>query len=202
MSKTKSSQSAFVSSELSDKQRDAANATKRFFKRLLSERNKKLDELKQTQEVLEKNAPKTQMDEPTTVSVAFELLSDLIDECIHDVLTDAHRDSKRSIQTCQICQTKCRGYVQRPGLDIFGNAYAGNNLPSYECVNCRKTIAATRYAPHLEKCLGLAGRQSSRVASRRLGSSSPFAAPAEDSIHLSDTEDRKKKRQINRPTIE
>ncbi|KAF7725474.1 Ataxin-7-like protein 3, partial [Apophysomyces ossiformis] len=45
--------------------------------------------------------------------------------------------------------------------------YNVGNLPSYECVNCRKTIAASRYAPHLEKCLGLAGRQSSRVATRR-----------------------------------
>lgn len=57
--------------------------------------------------------------------------------------------------------------VTRPGADIFGNCYAANNLPSYECVNCHKMVAAGRYAPHLEKCLGLAGRQSSRVANRR-----------------------------------
>lgn len=57
--------------------------------------------------------------------------------------------------------------VSKPGCDVFGNTYAANNLPSYECVNCHKMIAAGRYAPHLEKCLGLAGRQSSRVANRR-----------------------------------
>lgn len=57
--------------------------------------------------------------------------------------------------------------VSRPGCDVYGNTYAANNLPSYECVNCHKMIAAGRYAPHLEKCLGLAGRQSSRVANRR-----------------------------------
>ncbi|ORY94132.1 hypothetical protein BCR43DRAFT_565563 [Syncephalastrum racemosum] len=192
MNKPKSSSQPTSSAESNEKQRDAGNA---FFKRLLTDRNKKLDELKQTQSVLEKNAPKSSKEGPTKVSVAFELLSDLIDECIYDVLTDAHRDSKRGTQICQICQTKCRGYVKRPGADIFGNSYAANNLPSYECVNCRKSIAASRYAPHLEKCLGLAGRQSSRVASRRLGSSSPFTAQSDDSMHMSDPEDKKKKRQ-------
>lgn len=41
----------------------------RFFKRLLTERNKKLDELKQTQSVLEKNAPKSSKEGITKVSV-------------------------------------------------------------------------------------------------------------------------------------
>jgi hypothetical protein len=66
--------------------------------------------------------------------------------------------------------------VKKPGLDVWGNSYTVNNLPSYECVNCQKTIASTRYAPHLEKCLGLAGRQSSRVASRRIGNSPSFSS--------------------------
>lgn len=61
--------------------------------------------------------------------------------------------------------------MKKPGFDVWGNNFTVNNLPSYECVNCQKTIASTRYAPHLEKCLGLAGRQSSRVASRRIGNS-------------------------------
>ncbi|CAO3681438.1 unnamed protein product [Umbelopsis vinacea] len=49
---------------------------------------------------------------------------------------------------------------------------------------------ASRYAPHLEKCLGLAGRQSSRVASRRMGSQSPYMAVnmSEDSMGGSDIE--------------
>lgn len=63
--------------------------------------------------------------------------------------------------------------VKRPGYDVWGKSYTVNNLPSYDCVNCQKTIASTRYAPHLEKCLGLSGRQSSRVASRRMGGNSP-----------------------------
>ncbi|CAO3608137.1 unnamed protein product [Cunninghamella echinulata] len=103
--------------------------------------------------------------------MSLSLLGDLLDECIYDVLYEVHRDVKQSYSICQICQTTCKLHVQRPGYDIFGNSFNVNNLPAYECVNCQKTIASTRYAPHLEKCLGLAGRQSSRVASRRLGSS-------------------------------
>jgi hypothetical protein len=66
--------------------------------------------------------------------------------------------------------------VKRPGFDVWGKSYTVNNLPSYNCVNCQKTIASTRYAPHLEKCLGLSGRQSSRVASRRITGSPSFSS--------------------------
>lgn len=46
---------------------------------------------------------------------------------------------------------------------------SNNNLSKYECKcpSCNRTIGATRFAPHLEKCMGL-GRNSSRVASRRI----------------------------------
>lgn len=35
------------------------------------------------------------------------------------------------------------------------------------CPNCSRTLAAIRFAPHLEKCMGM-GRNSSRIASKRL----------------------------------
>ncbi|KAJ2956047.1 hypothetical protein NQZ79_g8056 [Umbelopsis isabellina] len=131
---------------------------------------------------------------------AFSLLGGLIDECIFDVLLGVHKDLRTRTSVCQICQSTCQGYglwtferkgtcirytnatflleyiVNETGCDIFGNSYTSNNLPSYECVNCHKMYPATRYAPHLEKCLGLAGRQSTRVANRRMGSQSPFTA--------------------------
>ncbi|KAI8149449.1 hypothetical protein BJV82DRAFT_123915 [Fennellomyces sp. T-0311] len=136
----------------------------------------------------------------TKATMAYSLLGDLIDECIYDVLFEAHRDIKQSNSICQICQTRCRQYVSRPGCDVFGNSYAANNLPSYDCVNCHKMIAAVKYANHLEKCLGLAGRQSSRVANRRFGSASPFASsavpPSDEPVAMSDpeTSDNKKKK--------
>ncbi|KHN74816.1 SAGA-associated factor 11 -like protein [Toxocara canis] len=55
-------------------------------------------------------------------------------------------------------------------FDIFGNANVSQkpqkNMEVY-CDECRRTIAASRFAPHLEKCMGM-GRNSSRVARRRL----------------------------------
>lgn len=100
----------------------------RLFKKLLSDRNKTLDELQQTQSNLQKNIPKI-VKKPNTpraavvgapplyllipinmsliaLCQAFSLLEDLIDECIHDVLFDVHRDIKQENSTCQICQTK------------------------------------------------------------------------------------------------
>lgn len=52
------------------------------------------------------------------------------------------------------------------GLDIFGEVSAVRK--TYECVcpNCGRNMAASRFAPHLEKCMGM-GRNSSRIASRR-----------------------------------
>ncbi|MFH4979704.1 hypothetical protein AB6A40_006413 [Gnathostoma spinigerum] len=55
--------------------------------------------------------------------------------------------------------------------DIFGNACLGQGKPQkcmeVYCDECNRTIAASRFAPHLEKCMGM-GRSSSRVARRRL----------------------------------
>ncbi|KAI7824359.1 hypothetical protein BC939DRAFT_142947 [Gamsiella multidivaricata] len=82
--------------------------------------------------------------------------------------------------TCPVCKTKCRNYVVRAGLDIFGQNPQSNNSQTYDCVHCQRSFPAQRYAPHLEKCLGLSGRASSRAASRRIGaaeragSGSPF----------------------------
>ena len=56
--------------------------------------------------------------------------------------------------------------------DIFAyNTTSRNNLSKYECKcpNCNRNIAAIRFAPHLEKCMGL-GRSSSRMATRRIQS--------------------------------
>lgn len=37
-------------------------------------------------------------------------------------------------------------------------------IPWHTCPNCKRSLLITRFAQHLEKCLGLAGRQSSRAA--------------------------------------
>ncbi|GAA5814121.1 hypothetical protein MFLAVUS_007611 [Mucor flavus] len=190
MQKPKGHVDNLSNAHLTESQKEAGTL---LFKKLLSDRNKTLEELSHTQASLQNNIPNI-VKKPHTprAAMAFSLLEDLIDECINDVLFDVHKDTKQEHSVCQICQTKCKHYIKRPGLDVWGKNYTVNNLPSYDCVNCQKTIASTRYAPHLEKCLGLSGRQSSRVASRRMGSS-PFSS---DDNHSPDNDiyDRNKKK--------
>lgn len=51
------------------------------------------------------------------------------------------------------------------GLDVFGHG-PGKRAMECICPNCGRNMAASRFAPHLEKCMGM-GRNSSRIASRR-----------------------------------
>ena len=37
---------------------------------------------------------------------------------------------------------------------------------TFECIHCKRPVVASRFAPHLEKCMGM-GRVSSRLAARR-----------------------------------
>ena len=55
--------------------------------------------------------------------------------------------------------------MDKPGVDVLGQAPTKKN---FECVcpSCQRHLAASRFAPHLEKCMGM-GRNSSRIASRR-----------------------------------
>jgi len=54
--------------------------------------------------------------------------------------------------------------VDRPGVDVFGNPPAKKQLECI-CPHCQRNLAASRFAPHLEKCMGM-GRNSSRIARR------------------------------------
>lgn len=92
--------------------------------------------------------------------------------------------------------------VNKPGLDVFGNSHANAaaNPPLYECVNCHRQIASNRYAPHLEKCLGLTARSSSRVAKQKVttngdrAAGSPFSYAGDSSGD--EGENKKKKRKL------
>lgn len=58
--------------------------------------------------------------------------------------------------------------VDMPNFDIFGISTAKKPMDC-TCPNCDRPVSAARFAPHLEKCMGM-GRNSSRIASRRLAS--------------------------------
>jgi len=60
--------------------------------------------------------------------------------------------------------------INEGGLDVFGQTKTElqkQSSETFQCVNCQRSVMSTRFAPHLEKCMGL-GRFSSRIASKRL----------------------------------
>ena len=61
-----------------------------------------------------------------------------------------------------------------PGVDVFGLRHPAVSLEEVRCPSCSRTMAAGRFAPHLEKCTGK-GRS---AAKRSGGAPSDEAAPA------------------------
>ncbi len=57
--------------------------------------------------------------------------------------------------------------VDQPGVDIFGQVY--NQWKNKECVcpNCNRSIAASRFAPHLER-VSRHGPQQQPIANRQV----------------------------------
>ncbi|RWS04233.1 hypothetical protein B4U79_05534 [Dinothrombium tinctorium] len=100
-----------------------------------------------------------------------EIFDELVDDLILGVCFEAHRASKLGFLFLDESSTEEEqkySIVDEKGLDIFGQASV-QMKKQYECVcpNCQRTLAAQRFAPHLEKCMGM-GRNSSRIASKRI----------------------------------
>ncbi|KNC71463.1 hypothetical protein SARC_15998, partial [Sphaeroforma arctica JP610] len=49
------------------------------------------------------------------------------------------------------------------GLDIYGQKQEKNAADWVRCKNCNQSVNSSRFAPHLEKCMGM-GRNASRQA--------------------------------------
>uniref|UniRef100_A0A8C4RBV0 Ataxin-7-like protein 3 n=1 Tax=Eptatretus burgeri TaxID=7764 RepID=A0A8C4RBV0_EPTBU len=107
------------------------------------------------------------------IGLTQDIFAELIDDVCLGLCFEVHRSAKcgffflddmdaESMQEFEI--------VDKAGVDIFGQVYNQCKNRDCECPNCGRTIAAARFAPHLEKCLGM-GRNSSRLANRRLANS-------------------------------
>ncbi|XP_062520229.1 ataxin-7-like protein 3 [Corticium candelabrum] len=68
--------------------------------------------------------------------------------------------------------------VDEIGKDVFGHPPLKKSVDC-TCPNCERVIAVSRFAPHLEKCMGM-GRNSSRLARRRVPYTDKDAASGED----------------------
>jgi len=108
--------------------------------------------------------------DPDLKATLDSIVEELIDEVSLGVCFEIHRSCKVGSLFLNDFVEEVSGndyaLIDRPGMDVLGQAPSKKN---YECVcpNCQRNLAASRFAPHLEKCMGM-GRNSSRIASRRI----------------------------------
>ncbi|NWU12309.1 AT7L3 protein, partial [Cephalopterus ornatus] len=101
--------------------------------------------------------------------IAHEIYTELVEDACLGLCFEVHRAVKCGyffLDDTDPDSMKDFEIVDQPGVDIFGQVY--NQWKNKECVcpNCSRSIAASRFAPHLERGLGT-GRNSSRIANRR-----------------------------------
>ncbi|XP_015109160.1 SAGA-associated factor 11 homolog [Diachasma alloeum] len=101
-----------------------------------------------------------------------EIYDDLLDEVLMGFVFDVHRTIKTGSSDVEegIPDDESYAIVDSPGLDVFGQ-HPIKKSQECNCPNCDRGVAACRFATHLEKCMGM-GRNSSRIASRRIANSS------------------------------
>ncbi|KAK2184526.1 hypothetical protein NP493_263g00006 [Ridgeia piscesae] len=112
-------------------------------------------------------------------------MTELLDEVTLGLCFEIHRTCKLGTFLLDLTDEKSEKeyeIVDEKGVDVFGQV---PTKKQYECVcpNCQRNLAASRFAPHLEKCMGM-GRNSSRIASRRI-----LNAGKKDSDNESDDND-------------
>ncbi|GAQ79512.1 hypothetical protein KFL_000320110 [Klebsormidium nitens] len=114
----------------------------------------------------------------------LEIYEDLLDGFLVDIASEVHREAALG--------PAARPPDERPPLpepslppglppipvakipkdcrvDVFGQIIPPVPTDKFNCQNCGSVVVASRYAPHLEKCMGK-GRTASRAASRALAS--------------------------------
>ncbi|XP_032668115.1 ataxin-7-like protein 3 [Odontomachus brunneus] len=130
-----------------------------------------------------------------------EIYEDLLDEVLMGFVFDVHRTTKTGSSDVEegIPDDESYAIVDSPGLDVFGQHPVKK---SQECIcpNCDRSVAACRFATHLEKCMGM-GRNSSRIASRRIANNSKdlsnyggMISDDDDDVDWSLTNDNKRRR--------
>ncbi|KAF2462990.1 uncharacterized protein BDR25DRAFT_273895 [Lindgomyces ingoldianus] len=60
------------------------------------------------------------------------------------------------------------GSTQGKEIKLNTGGKPASYIPWHTCPNCKRSLLITRFAQHLEKCLGISGRQSSRNAMAKL----------------------------------
>ncbi|KAI4469232.1 ataxin-7-like protein 3 [Holotrichia oblita] len=93
-----------------------------------------------------------------------KFLNNLIDDLTLGIIFDAHRKFKTKAFNLDRDTSPAEAEETPSNIDIFGQH---NMKKTQECVcpNCDRAVAASRFAPHLESCMGM-GRFRSRNVRR------------------------------------
>lgn len=128
-------------------------------------------------------------------------LNNLVDEMTLGIIFDLHRKYKTNAYDLEVddsCEEDDSG-----DMDIFSQ-YNLKKIQDCNCPNCDRAVAATRFAPHLEACMGM-GRSRSRNASRRVANNSNdrdnsyggIPSDDDDDVDWNSGDRRKKKKEKN-----
>ncbi|XP_056870835.1 ataxin-7-like protein 3 isoform X2 [Takifugu flavidus] len=124
-------------------------------------------------------------------ALVHDIYSELVDDACLGLCFEVHRAVKQGyFYLDETDQESMKEFeiVDQPGVDIFGQVYNQWKNKECECPNCKRLIAASRFAPHLEKCLGM-GRNSSRIANRRLATNNNMSKSESDQEDNDDLND-------------
>lgn len=93
-------------------------------------------------------------------AVTLSILDALVDDQVRSVAFEMHRSYKLGLlaDPSRPVMPSNKGLVNVPGLDIFGHRPEKGTVPSFTCPNCGSLRQAAKFAPHLEKCMGMGGR--------------------------------------------
>ncbi|XP_037933676.1 SAGA-associated factor 11 homolog [Teleopsis dalmanni] len=125
------------------------------------------------------------VNDPKTLDEAANYLyQSLVDDAVVGVFLEVHHLRKNGNMTAmegvpEDDATNSHRIVELPNFDIFGPS---NTKKADDCIcpNCDKPVSCTRFASHLENCMGM-GRLSLRIASRRLATREATSASSSSS---------------------
>jgi SAGA-associated factor 11 len=107
-------------------------------------------------------------------AVLEEIMNELLDEISLGLCFELHRSCKIGtffLDDTDLESEKLYEIVTIKGHDVFGQLATAKKQYDCVCPNCKHNLAASRFAPHLEKCMGM-GTSGARVTSQRMARSS------------------------------
>lgn len=91
--------------------------------------------------------------------LSSSVLDELVDDAVLGVVFEVHRASKLGFLAVEegskeagLAVDQNYPIVVEANLDVFGQAALKNKQHECICPSCNRALAASRFAPHLEKC--------------------------------------------------